>query len=306
MADETPLRGNTEGSQLPSGNVHPTTEKQEIRELIQREIKRIRTYTPKIGVFGVTGVGKSSLCNALFGRDVAEVSDVAACTRNPQELLVTDDEGGGLILVDVPGVGESEERDKEYLELYRRLVPELDLVLWAIKADDRAYASGVRAYQSAVKPHMDKCPVIFVITHADKIEPFREWDEARGEPGDRQKQNLEVKKQQVLKGFDLTENHIVPVSAHENYNIAYLVSTIISALPNDKKSSFAREAKDENVTEEAKIEAEKGIFDYLAEMIGEGVKYAKEYLLDAVTETATRYGSKISKAVSSWLSKKFP
>ncbi|ASK34570.1 hypothetical protein CEK62_09325 [Alcanivorax sp. N3-2A] len=87
--------------------------KKEVRDFIQREIKRIRTYTPKIGVFGVTGVGKSSLCNALFGRDIAEVSDVAACTRNPQEVLVTDDEGGGLILVDVPGVGENLERDQD-------------------------------------------------------------------------------------------------------------------------------------------------------------------------------------------------
>ena len=39
----------------------------------------VRTYVPKIGVFGVTGVGKSSLCNALFGSDVAVISDVVAC-----------------------------------------------------------------------------------------------------------------------------------------------------------------------------------------------------------------------------------
>ena len=42
------------------------------------------------------------------------------------------------MIVDLPGVGENGQRDQEYLTLYRRMLPELDLVLWVIKADDRA------------------------------------------------------------------------------------------------------------------------------------------------------------------------
>lgn len=38
----------------------------EIRKIIEEKVKEIRSYTPKVGVFGVTGVGKSSLCNALL------------------------------------------------------------------------------------------------------------------------------------------------------------------------------------------------------------------------------------------------
>ena len=95
--------------------------KQEILERINAELNRVRNYTPKVGIFGDTGVGKSSLCNALFGKDIAKISNVEACTRHPQEILVGDKGKGGIVLVDVPGVGEDPARHKEYIELYKSL-----------------------------------------------------------------------------------------------------------------------------------------------------------------------------------------
>ncbi len=86
---------------------------------------------------GKSGAGKSSLCNALFASEVSPVSDVAACTREPLRfrLQVGD---RYITLMDLPGVGESGARDTEYAALYREQLPRLDLVLWLIKADDRA------------------------------------------------------------------------------------------------------------------------------------------------------------------------
>ncbi|EMZ59790.1 yeeP domain protein, partial [Escherichia coli 174900] len=43
-----------------------------------------------------------------------------------------------MVITDLPGVGESRDRDAEYEALYRDILLELDLVLWLIKADDRA------------------------------------------------------------------------------------------------------------------------------------------------------------------------
>ena len=115
-------------------------EKQKILNKIKKELKKVRSYTPKVGIFGDTGVGKSSLCNALFGKDIAKISNVEACTRKPQEILIGGSDGKGIILVDVPGVGEDREHHNEYIELYKSLSKELDLIIWAIKADDKEIA----------------------------------------------------------------------------------------------------------------------------------------------------------------------
>lgn len=49
-----------------------------------------------------------------------------------------------MIITDLPGVGESRDRDAEYEALYRDILPELDLVLWLIKADTSMCTTAVR------------------------------------------------------------------------------------------------------------------------------------------------------------------
>ncbi|MDY8416713.1 YfjP family GTPase, partial [Escherichia coli] len=84
-----------------------------------------------IGIMGKSGAGKSSLCNALFQGEVTPVSDVHAGTREVRRFRLSG-HGHSMIITDLPGVGESRDRDAEYEALYRDILPELDLVLWLI------------------------------------------------------------------------------------------------------------------------------------------------------------------------------
>lgn len=212
----------------------------EQRKQINEHLSKIINYEPRIGVFGKTGVGKSSLCNALFGTNICQISDVEACTRSPKEVILNMD-GQGIKLVDVPGVGESSERDEEYGKLYSKLLPELDLVLWLIKSDDRALASDENFYTNVVKPHIEEGkPFFFVLNQVDKIEPFREWDEEKHEPGPKQFQNIYRKVEDVANFFDIAQSKVIPVSANEKYNLTKLVDEFVRALPAEKKITAFR------------------------------------------------------------------
>ena len=274
----------------PNNSKLSVQEMERLKERIRQRVHELRTYVPKIGVFGVTGVGKSSLCNALFGGDVAAISDVAACTRSPQEILIGEN-GRGLCLVDVPGVGERIERDEEYFALYKSLMPELDLVIWVIKADDRAYAVAERAYKEIVKPHAKRCPTLFVVNQVDKINPVREWDDEKNCPGEKQLANIQVKVNEIIKAFDVSTERIQTVSAEAKYNLEAVMDAIVDILPKEKKYAVTREAKEEVVSEKAQTEAEKGIWDTVKEIAGDALEAVREFAIDVV-ERGIKKGAK--------------
>lgn len=277
------------------------TQEQLVQEISKR-ITRIRSYTPKVGVFGNSGVGKSSLCNALFGKEVAKISDVEACTRKPQEILLGS-ENGGIILIDVPGIGEDPAHQKEYTALYKSLVPELDLVLWAIKADDRNYASALDSYKEVFSSEENIPPVLFVITQTDKTNDTEDWDHQDYKPGGTQRGNIAIKENDVSRRFGVSANQIISIAVSKkgkSYNLKELVDLVVEALPNEKKFSFTREAKQENVSEEARKGAEKGIWDSVKEFAGEAWDSVKDKVVDVIIASAPKIISSVGKWLKSW------
>lgn len=130
-----------------------------LRQLLLWELNQLVTYEPVIGIMGKTGVGKSSLCNALFRSEVCAVNAVTACTRQAQRMRLRF-WSHYLTLMDLPGVGESVTRDDEYRELYRELMPQLDMVLWVLKADDRAFSVEEQFYQAVFAQYTDQLPPV--------------------------------------------------------------------------------------------------------------------------------------------------
>jgi len=63
---------------------------------------------PRIFLIGRTGVGKSSLINALCEAYVANVSDIKSCTENAQIYECRDNERVLMEIIDTRGIAESE------------------------------------------------------------------------------------------------------------------------------------------------------------------------------------------------------
>ncbi|WP_275075306.1 GTPase family protein [Providencia rettgeri] len=204
------------------------------------QLNHLINYSPTIGLMGKTGAGKSSLINALFQSPLSPVSNVSGCTRQAQRFSMKIN-NHTLTFMDLPGVGESLERDNEYHQLYRHLLPELDFIIWVLKADDRAWSSDERCYrflteQCGYPPNR----FLFVLNQADKIEPCRQWDEQRHQPSFEQAANLALKQQAVVTAFK-PHHPVMTVSAAESFQLTELAEQLIQALPAKASSGVARQ-----------------------------------------------------------------
>ncbi|MBT0385080.1 GTPase family protein [Morganella morganii] len=210
------------------------------KDVFLSHLNKLINYSPTIGLMGKTGAGKSSLINALFQSQLSPVSDVSGCTRQAQRFSMAMN-NHTLTFVDLPGVGESIERDKEYHQLYRNLLPELDLIIWVLKADDRAWSSDEQCYrflteQCGYQPKR----FLFVLNQADKIEPCRQWDEHNHQLSLEQVANLELKQQAVITVFK-PHHPVMTVSAAEGYQLTELAEQLIQVLPAEASSGVARQ-----------------------------------------------------------------
>lgn len=229
-------------------------------------------YEPVIGVMGKSGAGKSSLCNTLFSPPPASVDPVRGCTRHVHRYQVTRGPRT-LHIADFPGIAETPVLDRRYRRLYRAWSSRLDLIIWALKADDRAWKDDLRCYHELLNAGAQPERFLFVLTQADKMEPCREWDNADHQPSPRQAENLRAKTALAEMLFT-TVHPIIAVSATENYNLELWAEALIKALPVSSGSAVSRHLHPELRTEGVQETAREGfvsvagaIFDEAASVV---------------------------------------
>ncbi|EPE4835606.1 GTPase family protein [Yersinia enterocolitica] len=261
-------------------------------------IQKLTHYEPVIGIMGKTGVGKSSLCNALFQGEVTPVSDVQACTRDVLRLRLSSGEHS-LILVDLPGVGESEQWDSEYEPLYRRILPELDLILWVIKADDRAFSVDERFYRRVMTGYQQW--VLFVVNQADKIEPCHEWNATSNAPSLHQLVNIQARLNSIRQLFS-PHHPVCAVSARTEWNLPSMVETMMHCLPDHATSPLATQLHGRLCSEPVKKQAREGFGHAVGEVFDSAeVASFIPAPLKAIIRTVREAVVSVARAVWDWI-----
>lgn len=220
---------------------------QQTTERILSRLQYAINYVPVIGIMGKSGAGKSSFCNALFQQPVCLTSDLLGCTREPQRLVLTVGERS-MTLVDLPGVGETPEYDEEYQSLYRSLLNELDLIIWVLRADDRARTTDIDTYRALIEYGAEPSRFLFVLTQADRVPPLPATSMPL--PSPEQVLSLAILSSQTAGQFP-SSFPIMAVSSHTGYNLPALVELMVHALPGQVSSAVYRHLKSEHKTEEA-------------------------------------------------------
>lgn len=269
-----------------------------IRNHILERLRSLAQYEPVIGIMGKTGAGKSSLCNALFQGEVTPISNVSACTRDVLRFRLRNG-NHNLMIVDLPGVGESEQRDEEYAALYRHILPELDLVLWVIKADDRALSVDEHFYRKVMLAYQHR--VLFVVNQADKAAPCHQWNTTSNTPSHSQQSTIEAKRSAVQQLF-LPHHPVCVISAQTGWGLDAMVETMMHSLPDRATSPLTTQLHGRLCTEPVKKQARERFGNAVDEMIGtvESSSFLPEPVR-AVIRTVREAVVTVARAVWDWI-----
>ena len=263
------------------------------RDVIAEFVASLRNYKPKVAIIGKSGSGKSSLINALFSKNLSKVSHVKTGTHDIQEFNYK-----GITILDFPGLADLKEKNEGKFEnLYKNKLNDVDLAIWVVPANDRANSPDVKAYKEYLRPEKNRMPTMFVLSKADLLAlscgglyPDTNWDYVNFEPKESVEKLLQEKIHVISNEFGIAPTCITAIATthdecldkYYSYNLDTLVNKIVRLLPKEKKYSFTREVKNENVTDKARTDAEKGIWDSAKEFMGEAFDSVKNTVKEII------------------------
>ncbi|MCC5848589.1 MAG: 50S ribosome-binding GTPase [Verrucomicrobia bacterium] len=200
-----------------------------------------------IFVTGQPNVGKSSLINALSGRDQAVVSPITAEEGDDEDFVaygLEEETAGDLILLEGPGL--KSDPDKRWLQQAQKA----DLILWVMAAhradrarDQRALAVLKAHFQTHVRKRPP--PIVWVLTHVDRLEPAREWEPPYDmDAGQRHKEeSMRASHAAAMEAMGVSEDRIVPVMCEKvegAWNLPTLWKKIHESLPGARQVRLGR------------------------------------------------------------------
>lgn len=220
-------------------------EYQEFRDKVQTELL---DRAPVVAIIGKAGVGKNTTINNLFDVDefVAEVlsfeqkghiGDVRRGTTKAIRKRFDLKIGIGLDIIDLPGLGDDIRKDKEFEAIYRQILPQCDIILYVLKADNRTLGEDERILQNIVLPSCDKKKIIIAVNQVDILGENEglHWDTRINLPDECQEELIKMKQKDIAAMFsedlDVDADKIVCYSAIKRYHLLELLHSIVKTTP---------------------------------------------------------------------------
>lgn len=230
--------------------IHKSVSKKEKHNILLEKLKKIlpkdaadkvmKTITeemdipPKVALIGKSGVGKTTTINNLFNVDW-HTSDAVTGTTEAQEEIFPIADDSKLIIVDMPGLGDSIKNDQKFIEIYKRTLPEADVALYLIQADDDAIGEDVRIIKEIIQNCGEgiKKKLAIGINKVDLLGNGEglKWDELVNLPSDGQKILIDEKcaeiMEQLSNSLGIKMETIACYSAKKRYRLYDLLNVMI-------------------------------------------------------------------------------
>ncbi|AXY00934.1 GTP-binding protein HSR1 [Vibrio alfacsensis] len=202
---------------------------------------------------GVTGAGKSSTINALFGSNKVLVGHgVDPMTMELDAYYLQN----AFRVWDTPGLGDGAEQDRTH---ERKLIDLLfktwsadgetygfiDMVIVIIEGINRDMGTTYRLLRNTILPCINANRVVVAINQADVAQKGRGWDHKTNTPTVQLTEFLEQQalsiQRRIKESCGITINKPIYFSAEHRYNLDKLMDAIIVAMPSNRRQITASE-----------------------------------------------------------------
>lgn len=221
----------------------------------------------RIAIVGRRGAGKSSLINAIFGEQKAEVGDYKSQTGSGKWYLF-ENELGGIDILDTRGLGESHRPDEvalsetpieEVKQSIKNKCP--DVILFLCKGKevgsriDEDLQQLLQLKQDIYEMHTYEVPIVGIVTQVDELAPVSDSEPPFEHPKKQENISATVDLlEDKIKEIIATPVTVIPISAYVEYengsitydrrwNIDVLLDYLLTELPKEAQVILAKLSK---------------------------------------------------------------